>query len=178
MAGPMDIQRVPRGLVDLFGLKATGDAPHTLDQGISASVDFKDEYMADRQQVVTATPTIAGAGQTDFVGSAVPFDELWYLYHFSLVGGPLCFVNAVSTFEAWVELIPMAASIGLFVPGTGTGPLAAAAKVFPYGGMAIMFEEPILLRPGDRFSYNVATYTGTGLNSPPVLRLKVAKIKV
>lgn len=178
MAGPLDIQRLPRGLVDVFGLKATGDAPHLLSDSVIAQASFKDEYLVDRQSVATGSTAPAGTGQAAFVGASPPFDEIWYMYHLSLVGGPTCVVNGASTFEAWVELIPAGASFGLFIPGTGTGNLAAAARVFPQGGVGIMYETPVLLRPGDVFSYNVATFTGTGLNTYPVLRLKVAKVKV
>lgn len=178
MAGPKDIQRLPRGLVDLFGLKSTGDAPHVLSDTVAPTSDFKDEYISDRVSLVTATVVPAGTGYTNYVGSGPPFDEIWYLYHLSLATGPNGFVNAVSTFEAWLELVPSGASFGLFVPGTGTGALAAAARLYPAGGVGIMFERPVLLRAGDTFSMNVATFTGTGANSYPVLRLRVGKVKV
>jgi len=78
MAGPFDIQRSPKGLLDFLGLKATGDAPHTLQQSIGASVSLDRMYLADRIVNTTQNVTITAAGYFTPTSAIVPPGELWF----------------------------------------------------------------------------------------------------
>jgi hypothetical protein len=79
MAGPLDIQRLPKGLVDLFGMKGTGDSPHLLSEFVFTSAEITDLYTADRLISTGGTTAAAvnAAGNAAFVGTSVPPGEMW-----------------------------------------------------------------------------------------------------
>lgn len=178
MAGPMDIQRVPRGLVDLFGLKSTGDSPHVLSQQMQGGVDFLDAYLLDRVSTVQGVPAPNAPGVFQIL-SGPAFDEIWFVYHIAYLPTPLNTLNAASTYEASYEIYNQNTNNGLFIPGTWSGKLTVAGT-WPSAGQAAasLFEKPLIMRSGDGFQANVYTYTGTGLNGYPVLRVKRAVVKI
>jgi len=87
MAGPQDIQRFPKGLIDLLGMRATGDTPSQLGQQISGELALKDEYLFDR---LVGLRTGVGAGLINATGSygwllaTVPPGQIWYVYGMSI----------------------------------------------------------------------------------------------
>lgn len=85
MAGPQSIQRFPKGLIDLLGMRATGDTPHELGQTISGELGLKDEYLFDRLQGIRASPAVAqnANGDYTFQTMTVPSGNIWYLYGLS-----------------------------------------------------------------------------------------------
>ncbi len=154
MAGPQDIQRYPRGLIDLLGMRATGDTPHQLSQQTTGILELTDYYLNDRLEAVTSSPSavIAGTGITNFQ-LVVPAREMWAVYEYS------------------VTLTPIAAASTLrFAPGYFRSPEAASrfVTVTPSvtclasegNSAGIHFERPLLLLPGTIFGVYVSLFTG------------------
>jgi len=78
MAGPLTIQRFPRGLLDLLGMKGTGQAPTSLAELLAGTIDATQFYLFER--ITTTTKFLAnsaiGGYRTDAT-LTVPAGELW-----------------------------------------------------------------------------------------------------
>jgi hypothetical protein len=103
VAGPLDIQRFPRGLLDILGLKATGDAPHLLSQEVSSSLEITPLYLQERRVQLPAAllPAAAGGYQSN-AGNTVPSGEMWIVNNLTVVSSPGVGVSAnVALGYAW-----------------------------------------------------------------------------
>lgn len=81
MAGELTIQRVPRGLLDLFAMRGPGLNPSELQGAIYGVCDLLPFYLLDKQEVIlTNTNNITTAGFY-FTAAAglVPDNEMWLL---------------------------------------------------------------------------------------------------
>jgi hypothetical protein len=77
VAGPFDIQRIPKGLLDFLGLKATGDSPHTLEMSVRGQISLDRYYLADRSQNIAPTIAITANGYFTPATAIVPAGEMW-----------------------------------------------------------------------------------------------------
>lgn len=154
MAGPQDIQRFPKGLIDLLGMRATGDTPNQLAAQIAGELALKDEYLFDR---LIGYRAAVGAGLINATGSfsltlgTVPPGQLWYVYGWS------------------IEVTAPAPATGLTIT---LGFARGAANVRNYVGPAqrliategaawgVWFETPLILGPGDTPVAYVSSVTG------------------
>lgn len=85
MAGRFTIQRVPRGLLDLLGLKGFGDNPSELEDKVRAHVDITQLYLGDQfQSAATATANISANGFNTAATSllTVPAGTYWLVSGF------------------------------------------------------------------------------------------------
>lgn len=85
MAGPLTIQRVPRGLLHALGMKGTGEFPHELTGNLFASFDSTVLYLNDLQRTqFQTTSNINTAGVFQGATSIqVPTGELWLMTNVS-----------------------------------------------------------------------------------------------
>lgn len=155
MAGPFDIQRAPIGLLDLFGLKATGDSPHLLEPAVSSVIEVGNLYTIDRMLFDFRATAVAPVA-TGYLGLSLntgpPPGALWMLYSASLQ----------------LAQIAPATAIGI-TPVIRRGGVAVYEALAPtiqrgadQGGMSggLYYGAPILMRPGDELGTFVNSITG------------------
>lgn len=172
MAGPQDIQRYPRGLIDLLGMRATGDTPHQLAQTTVAQLELLDFYLTDRCEGVTfnASGVVAALGNLTFTGAQVPQGQMWMLYEASVFTG----VCAAATSATVVPFIARSQS-GLAIAEAICPPLVAGIAGSALGGAHYI--RPTLLMPGHQFGLQITAITGApGIT--PILNLYFARLQV
>lgn len=159
MAGAQDIQRYPRGLIDLLGMRATGDTPHQLAQEQTGIVDCTDYYTNDRMQTRNGATSIAinATGTFAFVNVAPSAGEMWLVY------GAVVNVGALAAATA-LGLTPVVSRSNTTFPIPWADPQRIPALEGLMWGRT--FERPIIVRPGDNFSINCWQITGVPGVSP------------
>jgi hypothetical protein len=75
VAGPFTIQRVPRGVLELLGLRGSGDLPHEMAQEIRATLDIGPFYGFDLLK--TPSQLTASVANGWNIAHTVPPGELW-----------------------------------------------------------------------------------------------------
>lgn len=170
MAGRFDIQRFPVGLLELLGMKGTGDTPHTLGDNIGASVDIMSMYLAQRRVTVSAQTSIAMTGNGTFnaTGLAVPSGEIWFVYNVSVRLTPNTAVATAIRF--WAAFVRPSAS-GVYHPLTDVVSVGAGDN----GVGVTIFEQPAIFLPGDQFTVNTGAVTGVP-GSNGLVALDVARL--
>lgn len=176
MAGPLDIQRFPQGLLDLFGLKATGNAPHLLSEAIAAIADVLPLYLVDRTVDIYSGGITVSAAQ-----------QLW-----PTVGQAVC---VVPPGEMWVVLntsVNLSTGVGVSFTGasmavlraSSTDPNAQHLTQVPQSlpaSSALFFGQTfqplsLILMPGDAAGIYLGTLAGG--NAALRFQMRVAKIKL
>lgn len=156
MATPQDIQRYPRGLIDLLGMRATGDTPHLLAQQMNSTLEMIDFYLNDRlefnTQLLAAAP--AALGNFQFPGTIVPQGEMWAVYDYTVnCGGPIAVATAMKFSPVIFRNQSIVGNAAAYGPA-----IAVAAGENGVGG--IRFERPNLVMPGQSFGIQVSQITG------------------
>ena len=172
MAGPQDIQRYPKGLIDLLGMRATGDTPHQLASSTSASIDLLDYYLADRCEVFETPTAIAlpGLGGISFLNAVVPAGQTWLIYDLSVLVPPIAAAASLRTTPV-IYRTATTATLGNAIAPTMT--LATTE-----GNMSgSHFEIPLMALAGQSFGLYTSIYTGVP-NTIPRLCLYFARILV
>ena len=171
MAGPQDIQRYPKGLIDLLGMRATGETPHTLGQDIRGSLELLDLYVIDRCVEISGSTGIAvpGVGVQTFASGTVPAGELWLLYQVSFT---MPTVAAAATIRSAFG-VQRSQSTCITLQDCTT-PLLAAADAIDLGHT---FERPLVMRPGDGLACKTIVFTGAPAVTP-THRSFVAKLLI
>lgn len=77
MAGPLTIQRVPRGLLDFLGLRGSGRLPNDLTPEIQAQIDATVLYALDDFNWVRGTDGAANTSWLKYAPQTVPAGEMW-----------------------------------------------------------------------------------------------------
>lgn len=78
MAGPLDIQRVPRGLLDALSMKGSGRAPQQLAPDVRAVLKTDWMYYADKREQLSVAGPINTVGLYNYAnGARVPAGEIW-----------------------------------------------------------------------------------------------------
>lgn len=83
MAGPLDIQRAPRGLLDWLSLKGSGRTPVTLQDSIQLSVDASYVYLQDQFRTHDSIINPVAAGFNSPASYTVPAGILWIVVNAS-----------------------------------------------------------------------------------------------
>ncbi len=156
MAGPTDIQRYPRGLIDLLGMKSTGDTPHQLGGQIAGELDMLDWYLNDRLEVLSTTIAVAPAalGNFQFQNSTVPQGEMWAVYDVAVNCGGVVAAAASIIFTPVIfrnqSLVGNAVAAGFqTTAATGQNILSGTH-----------YSQPTLVLPGQSFGVQVQGITG------------------
>lgn len=161
MAGRLTIQRFPKGLIELLGMRATGDTPTELQQYIAGNLDLLDMYLLDRMQhrIISTGVAIPALGYQTFGTSSGPAaGYVWFVYDIGVQYGP---VAAAATLQSALG-ISRAQNNSTPLPGGSTGLLAAGGVAT----VAIHFERPLIMRPGDIIAHNTSVYTGAPAVTP------------
>jgi len=146
MAGPQDIQRVPRGLIDLLGMRATGQTPAQLGNDIRGSLELLEFYLNERFRVLQGNSSnIVSPAISVVAGSTVPQGQLWLLYQISLSSG-LSAAGQGAILTGGVLRNP-----------SGINPYFALTDPFTWGavqavGVGANFSRPIIMQPGDQLA--------------------------
>jgi hypothetical protein len=163
MAGPQDIQRVPRGLIDLLGMRATGQTPAQLGGDIRGSLELLEFYLNERTRVLQGTSgTIVAPGISVVTGSTVPQGQLWLLFQISLSSG-LSAAGQGAILTGGVLRNP-----------SGINPYFALTDPFTWGavqavGTGKTFARPVIMQPGDQ----LAIRTSAILTAAPAIAVTV-----
>jgi hypothetical protein len=165
MAGRFDIQRIPKGLVDLFGMKGTGDAPHTLADTVFASVDSMDLYLVDRMvpwiSQTGVAPTVIGFLIASIAPTGPAPGEQWLI---SSAGIRMPAIAAATAITINFVLQRVAANAVGTVYESIAGPLVLPAST---GGFVTEhFAKPVIARPGDTLGVFVSNITGVPASQP------------
>jgi len=156
MAGPQDIQRYPRGLIDLLGMRATGDTPHQLAAQTMPQIDLLDFYLNDRLEVLSQTIAAAPAalGNFQFQNSAVPQGQMWAVYDIAVNCGGVVAAATSITFSPVVFRNQSIVGNAVIAGPTAT---ATAGQNILSGSH---YERPVLVLPGQSFGVQVQAITG------------------
>jgi len=154
VAGRFTIQRVPRGLLDVLALKATGDTPHELADSVSGGFDLSPFYLQDR--IVSITGFIAGVATGYNLVRTVPAGEMWWMTN---VGGLLTSGAAGAGKLSWC--FRRQAASGDWKPFGLPEVVYVANDVRLTGGQINMGTMPLILSPGDDFGCYVGNFAGT-----------------
>lgn len=169
MAGPFDIQRYPKGVIDLLGMRATGDTPNQLASSTAPVIEMTDYYLTDRVVGLALSPAapLAAIGFAPAVGSAVPAGEQWMVYSAAMILPAIAAATAIKT--AFVIRRAFAAYQVMVET-----PQIPAGEGF-IGGLT--FERPMVMRSGDDFGCFTVNITGAPA-STPTLYLAFARLQV
>jgi hypothetical protein len=160
VAGRYTIQRVPRGLLDLLGLKGFGDNPTELEDKVRGVVDLTQLYLGDQfVSLATGTPNISANGFNVAADQVltVPAGTYW------LVSGFVCQRSV-----ALAAATSCSVQLGVSRLGAVSAmPLAPDERVVLTGetfSLGVCFNPgQLVLRPGDR----LGCYTQKGLYGTP-----------
>jgi hypothetical protein len=162
MAGPQDIQRFPKGLIDLLGMRATGDTPRQLAQTTAPNIDLKTEYLLDRTTLRGFSAGIAPAGNGLFTGGAASGPAagfMWYVFAAGFYTPTAIAAAATAAYALGIQ--NSSATIHLPLTDCST-PVLTAGQQWIGGGY---FDRPYLMQPGDLFAWRVIGLTGApGVN--------------
>jgi len=161
MAGPLTIQRFPKGLIEILGMRATGDTPAQLAQDVSGDLDLMDHYLLDRCRdlAITTGVAIPAAGVTTMGTASGPgAGFIWLVYDIWVQFGA---VAAAATLQSIVGIQRSANSL-VGLPGMATGILVAGAS----SQVAVHFEKPLIMRPGDLVAIQTTIFTGAPAVTP------------
>lgn len=152
MAGPLDIQRVPVGLTDLLGLRATGDSPHVIGQEIRGSIDLLDLYTAYRVEFLQgSTANVAALGFLTSSIGPVPNGEMWVVYQIGYYSAAF----AAATDCRFAGSLQRQ-GISNPMPFTETFSVTTAGQA----AAGVLFPRPIVMMPRDQIGVTIASITG------------------
>ena len=83
MADRFTIQRVPRGVLELLGLRGSGDLPHDMAQEIRATLDIGPFYGFDLLRTPSSLLSAMSAGFNTSTALTVPAGEMWAVTNIS-----------------------------------------------------------------------------------------------
>lgn len=155
MAGAQDIQRYPRGLIDLLGMRATGETPHKLGQENIGTLEMLEFYLNDRMTPnasASAAPP-AAIGNVQITGLTVPDRELWLVFELT------AYVAAIAAATRLVFT-------GGVLRNRGSGNVYSAltdsivVPALEAGYVGKKFERPVLMLPGNVVSAQITGITG------------------
>lgn len=163
MAGPQDIQRYPRGLIDLLGMRATGDTPHQLGPNIVGVLELLELYLNDRlvPNASAAGAAVTAVGDLNIAGLTVPSREIWLVYECSLSSGTTA---AATGFTATAGVLRNRGSGNVYSAWTPPVTVGASSQA----SVGIKFDRPALMLPGDLVNVRVASVTGAPAATPAV----------
>jgi hypothetical protein len=154
MAGPQDIQRFPRGLIDILGMRATGETPSRLAQETQPQLDLIDLYLLDRQrQFQNSSAVIAANGNVLIPGMTVPSGELWFLYEATMQVPTIAVATLLQTMLAVYR-----SQTGTNLP-LGLGP-SIRTPALEGNAWGIHFEKPLIMSPAQSIGLYTSVCTG------------------
>jgi len=154
MAGPLTIQRFPKGLIEILGMRATGDTPAQLAQDVSGDLDLLDFYLLDRcQDRLITSISIPAVGEINMGTTAGPAPGfIWLVYDLAV---RLPTPAAASSIQC-VWGIQRTASAMTMIEGLRS-PVVLPGDTFD---AAKHFEKPLIMRPGDLVGVATRIFTG------------------
>jgi hypothetical protein len=161
MAGPLTIQRFPKGLIEILGMRATGNTPTNLSDSIIGTLPLLDMYLLDRftDRALTTGVALPGAGFTTMGTSSGPAAGfIWLVKDISI---SFAAVAAAATLQSQVG-VSRSSNTMVGLEGMAT-PLLAATQAWQG---AIHFEAPLIMRPGDLLAIQTTIYTGAPAVTP------------
>lgn len=149
----LGINRAPLGLLELLGLKGTGDTPRSLSDVLSGVLNMDQYYLAPLRGSSTAnTSTINSTGAWAMT-TPVPAGELWLVDNISYTAGPL------AAGESYTVLPGILWGTSYSVFGD---PVAFPALSRVWGGVSL--PQPVLCPPATTF-YILATQVTAGASA-------------
>lgn len=161
MAGPQSIQRYPRGLIDLLGMRATGDTPQQLGGQVAGVLELLEFYLNDRMvpNASAAGAPLAAIGNVTIPGLTVPARELWLLYELTVYIGTIAAATACK-FNGGILRSRGAGNVYNAV--TDTVSVLAGEQ----GYVGRKFDRPIILLPSDVIALQCVAITGAPGQTP------------
>lgn len=155
MAGPQDIQRYPRGLIDLLGMRATGDTPHQLGSQVAGTLELLELYLNDRMvpNAAAAAAPPAAIGNVQIPGLVVPDRELWLVFEATFYVAQIAVATALKFTGGVLRNRGSGNVFSALVP-----PISVPALEQGYVG--VKFDRPVLMLPGNVMSAQVTAITG------------------
>jgi hypothetical protein len=170
VAGRYDIQRFPVGLLEMLGMKGTGDTPHQLGADISGGLDLTSLYLAQRRVTLSANTGVAMVANTTYnlTSLTVPSGEIWFVYGATArLTGSTAAATAIRFWLAWSRANAATTPIALAD--------AASVGALDNGTSARIYEFPAVQLPGDMYHIMTGAVTGvpgaTGTVTLDVARL-------
>jgi len=87
---PFEISKLPRGLTGLLSLRDQGATPRLLADQVVAIIDATPMFLLDVRELPPAAVQLAPAvGVNQYSAPiVVPAGEIWYVWHYTVVGAP------------------------------------------------------------------------------------------
>jgi len=134
-------------------MKGTGDTPSQVAPSLATTLDATDLYLSDRMDNIQGGVVVNAAAVFPApVVAFVPAGEIWFGYSVHALGA--AGVTAGATVKA--QLAIYRASLGQYQLLNAQGAFLAGEVV----SLGFNFEQPVLMRPGDRAALNVFAITG------------------
>jgi hypothetical protein len=160
MAGPQDIQRFPKGLIDLLGMRATGETPAQLAQQVISNIEVLDLYLLDRLSTFQiSTAAITATGNVLFPNTTVPNGEIWWVYELSY---QLPSLAAATSLQTNLCVYRSQASTNLPL---ALGPAQTTPALFG-NQWGIHFENPLIMTAGQSVGIYTSQITGAPGSAP------------
>jgi hypothetical protein len=164
VAGPLDIQRVPKGLIDLLGMKATGDTPHILDTATRASLDVLNYYLIDRKVNLQGQTGVAVNALGFLITSSNPQGpqpgEIWLVHSAAMAFPALAAATTLKGFMAIKRTGILGAACYQFL-----GP-EVNLPALTGGGSGETYQLPWIMLPGEVFGFYCTAITGVPASTP------------
>ena len=94
-----DVNRIPRGFLDLIGAQTQGKNPPVFSDGLSPIVDMTPLYLA--QTLGTHKETLLHSNNAEQLAVVVPSDEVWWLLSVATTS----LSTVAGSFEQWAFII-------------------------------------------------------------------------
>lgn len=144
-----EISNLPRGLINLFGIRDMGAAPRNLSGEIVSTIDITEFLLVNREAVLPNTGSASTTGFHALV--TVPHSELWRIHGYSVqtydLGGPT--TGTLRT--AYIEQGGVHIGLGQTVTITA-----------PSDNRLAMTQSPFWAVPGSRLGVWVESIAGGG----------------
>lgn len=152
MAGPLTIQRVPRGLLDMLVMKGSGASPTDLAPYIQGSIDLSQLFLQDTVLNDNSNTNVVNAiGAFIATGSVVPDGQLRLVTNVTAVANANNAAGESVTFQL-CYLRPQSTTPHVFGEPITVGNSVRGLKGY-------QFSSPLIARPGTSFGLYATSVT-------------------
>lgn len=172
MAGPLTIQRVPRGLLHALAMKGTGDLPTELAPSIVGTYDVTTLYLGDNLRSLSSATSQPLTVDAFYSAPAlqVPAGEIWLPLNFTVQSG-----NSVGDAGNVLLCYRRKSTSGVLL--LHRDKIAYSATLDMLGGVQV---DPgtLILYPGDDIGITACDITATAGTKHPLVYIDYYRLEV
>jgi len=160
-----NVNRIPRGFLDLIGAQTQGKNPPVFSDGLSPVVDMTPLYLA--QTLGTHKVQVSHTAASQQVSITVPSDEVWLL----LSLGTNALAATIGEFEQWIFIINdviRESGVATNLPQIHVTPLAQNLAINQLLSTGVTLARTIVVQGGMELIAKLAQRDATGSRSTTV----------